>query len=429
MQENGRVRYGDLYPGRFRPGDFVEPETYKYTRAGVEAALTLIPEAYTDEGFYGIEQERVFGNSWVAVALTEEVSRPGQVKVVEIAGQSVIITRNKQGELRAFYNVCRHRGAMLLDKDCRQVKSARFRCPYHSWAYDLDGKCIGTPLFEGSDIPEEMQGAFSMGGVEKFARDDYPLFSVQVDSWGFLVFVNLAENPSPLADQLGDLPERLAPYRLAEWVVCREKPFVFKANYKLVGENFMEYYHLPWVHPELIKVSRMEDHYRWQGRGMYTGMMTWPISSGDGGGWLGLRPMDGLADSYLESARFVWLFPNVSLSVMPNHTFVMITRPGSPAYTLEDTYILAHPQSLNNEGAEKELDQLAEFWTLVNEQDIDIVERVQAGLNMKPYRGGRMCYHFEEPLHRFQNMIIDKMVGIERIPDGDANEKEPMFVG
>ena len=94
-----------------------------------------------------MEQERVFGNSWVPVALTPQLKEPGDICVVEVAGQSVIITRNKQDELRAFYNVCRHRGAMMLDADCTKVRGSRIRCPYHSWAYDLDGNCIGTPLF------------------------------------------------------------------------------------------------------------------------------------------------------------------------------------------------------------------------------------------------------------------------------------------
>jgi choline monooxygenase len=421
------TKYAELYPEKFSAEDYTNPDTYKHTRAPVASALTIIPEAYTCETFYALERERVWANSWIAVAVTPQVSKPGDVRVVEVAGQSIILTRNKQGELRGFYNVCRHRGAQMLDGDCTAVRGARIRCPYHSWAYDLDGKCIGTPLFEGSDIPEAMQGVFSMGGVDRFTQDDYPLFPVHVASWGFVIFVNLAENPTPLYVQLGDLPERLAPYQLEAWSLVREKQFVFKANYKLVGENFMEYYHLPWVHPELIKVSRMEDHYRWQGRGMYTGMMTWPISASDEGGWLGLPPMNGLLGQFLESARFIWLFPNIALNIMPNHAFVMITRPNGPGYTLEDTYILVHPDSLGDAGAETELDQLTQFWTLVNVQDIEIVEKVQAGLSMKPYRGGRMCYHFEEPLHRFQNMIIDKMVGIERIPEGDAVEMEPMF--
>lgn len=420
--------YTALYPESFTVDDYINPETYKYTRAPVESALTIIPEAFTDEDFYRIEQQRVFGNSWIPVALTAHVRNPGDVKIVEVAGQSIIITRNQAGELRSFYNVCRHRGAMILEKQCTKLQSNRIRCPYHSWGYDLNGECIGTPLFDGSDIPDEMQPAFDMQGVDKFRREEYPLFSVHVSTWAYFIFVNLAEDPAPLAEQLGDLPNRLAPYRLDEWTICREKEFIFNANYKLVGENFMEYYHLPWVHPELIKVSRMEDHYRWQGRGMYTGMMTWPISTGDSGGWLGLPPMSGLQEQYLTSARFIWLFPNAAMSVMPNHSFVMITRPNGPAYTVEETYILCHPESLENDGAEAELDQLTDFWTLVNNQDIDIVEKVQAGLTMRPYRGGRMCYRFEEPLHRYQNMIIDKMCGITRTPDGDEAERTPMFV-
>ncbi len=419
--------YDQLYPNRFDAADFTREETYKYTRAPVEAALTIIPEAYTSAAFYAIEQERVFGNSWVTVGCTSQVSKPGDALVVDVAGQSIIITRNKAGELRGFYNVCRHRGVRMLDAGCSALKASRIRCPYHSWAYNLDGACIGTPLFEGSDIPADQQGIFDMGGVDKFDRADYGLFPVQVESWGFLIFVNLNENATPLADALGDLPARFANYRLHEWQVVREIPFEFKANYKLVGENFMEYYHLPWVHPELIKVSRMEDHYRWQGKGMYTGMTTWPISQGDEGSWLGLPPMAGLSEREQESARFIWLFPNVALNVMPNHAFVMITRPDGHARTLEQTYILCHPESLTSETAETEIDQLASFWSLINEQDIDIVERVQDGLGMRPYRGGRMCYHFEEPLHRYQNMIIDKMVGLDRVPDGDAEPQIPMF--
>jgi choline monooxygenase len=419
--------YQDLYPTQFSTTDYTKEETYRYTRAPVESALTLLPEAYTSEAFYELEQERVFGNTWVAVGLASQVREPGDVLVAEVAGQSLIITREKEGKLRGFYNVCRHRGAKILDDDCEGVRGARIRCPYHSWAYDLNGNCIGTPLFEGSDIPEGQRGVFDIGGVEKFDRDDYPLFPVHAASWGFLIFVHLGPNPPPLETQLGDLSTRFAAYDLEALVPAREKEFIFGANYKLVAENFMEYYHLPWVHPELIKVSRMEDHYRWQGPGMYTGMTTWPISQGDGGGWLGLPPMSKLDGKNRKSARFIWLFPNVAINVMPNHAFIMLTKPNGPARTVEQTWILCHPESLQTEGAEEELDQLVDFWSLVNEQDIEIVERVQQGLSMKPYRGGRMCYHFEEPIHRFQNMIIDKMVGIERIPLGDDEEGQAMF--
>ena len=430
MSSTGRATtpYAELYPKSFTAEDYFNEETYRFTRAPVEAALTLIPEAYTSSDFFRLEQERVFKNSWVPVGCTSQVAEPGDALVVTVAEQSIAITRNKTGELRAFYNVCRHRGAVMLDTGCSKLKGKRIRCPYHSWAYDLNGDCIGTPLFEGSDIPEDQQGIFEMGGVEQFDRADYSLFPVHVQSWGCLVFVHLGQEPEPLEKQLGDLPERFANYRLDEWVIVREKKFVFNANYKLVGENFMEYYHLPWIHPELITVSRMEDHYRWQGPGLYTGMTTWPISNNsDSGSWLGLPPLEGLGGTNKESARFIWLFPNIAINVMPNHIFSMICNPDGPGRTVEQTYILCHPDSLKAPGAQDEIDQLAEWWTLVNNQDIDIVGRVHAGLSMQPYRGGRMCYHFEEPLHRYQNILIDKMVGIDRVPEGDAEERVPMF--
>jgi choline monooxygenase len=411
------------------PEAFLREETYAETRLPVSLATTLIPDAYTSPEFFELERERVFGTSWLAVGCTSELAGPGDFLVADVAGRSVIVTRNRDGELRAFYNVCRHRGARLCDPGGGHVDRF-FRCPYHSWAYDLDGACLGTPLFDGSDIPEEEQGVFDMSDVRRFDRADYGLHRVAVESWGCLVFVNLAPEPEPLADQLGDLPERLAGYRLDEWTVAKTKTYQIAANYKLVGENFMEYYHLPWVHPSLVKVSPMKSHYRWQGAGMYTGMTTTPIAqNSDEGGWKGLPPIGGLGPADRDSARFAWLFPNVALNVLPNHLFVMLARPAAPGHTSEVTYLLTHPDSTAaaGDGAEDDVEQLATFWDLVNREDIEIVERVQEGLSIPAYTGGRMCYRFEEPLHRFQNMVVDRMLGIRRVPPGDEVEQAPMF--
>ena len=413
------------YPKQRRLQDYVSEETYRYTRAPVNMAMTLIADAYRDEAFFDLEQTRVYSSSWVAVGYLEEVKETGQFIVREVAGQSVIITRDKEGKLQAFYNTCRHRGAKLYQEDGQVM---RFRCPYHSWGYDLKGDCIGTPLFEGSDIPEDFQGIFDMSEVKAFDRADYGLFKVRVASWGFFVFVNLDGDAAPLETYLGDLPERLKNYDLANWQIVRRKNYEIKANWKLIAENFMEYYHLPWVHPELAKVSRMEDHYRYQGTGMYTGMTTTPISDNSGsGGWKGLPPVSSLNEREAVSGRFISLFPNICLSVLPNHCFVMMFQPQSVGFTLERCAILCHPDSVGQE-AEEKLEQLLKFWDLVNLEDIEIVEAVQEGLKTKAYMGGRMCFKFEEPVHRFQNMVIDRMVGINnRIPEGDGTEMVRMF--
>jgi choline monooxygenase len=407
---------------------FTREETYAATRRPVSLAKTLLPEAYTSEAFFALERERVFGSSWVAVGCAAQLREPGDVLVTDVAGRSIFIVRKQDGTLRAFYNVCRHRGTRLLAPGECRVK--RFiRCPYHSWAYDHDGRCIGTPMFTGSDIPVDQQAAFDMADVAAFDKADYGLLPVVVDTWGPLVFINLEPDPEPLPEHLGDLPARTAGYRLDEWQIARTAEYEITANYKLVGENFMEYYHLPWVHPGLVKVSPMEAHHRWQGTGMYVGFCTSPIAADteDGGWQRGLEPISGLNEADATSARFIWLFPGVAVNILPNHLFIIHARPVAPGITHETTYLLTHPESTGGDDSERAIDDLAKFWDAVNREDIDIVERVQAGLESTPFPGGRLCYRFEESIHRFQNMVVDRMVGKRRVPRGDDAEMVPMF--
>ncbi|GAA4929822.1 choline monooxygenase [Actinomycetospora succinea] len=411
------------------PATYTDEATYAATRLPVELAATLLPDAYSAPEFFALEQQKVFASGWVAVGLAADVDRHGACIVVDVAGRSVIVTRNRHGALRAFHNVCRHRATKLLANDAREVgHRGRIRCPYHSWTYDTDGTCLGTPLFEGSDVPAGEESIFDTSVAKGFDKADYGLIDVAVDTWGLFLFVNLDADASPLATHLGDLPTRFADYRLDEWVPQRRLTYDINANYKLVGENFMEYYHLPWVHPELNQVSKFSDHYRWQGPGMYTGMCTTPVSrNSDAGGWDGLRPLSTLGAQDADAGRFVWLFPSTALVVLPNHAFVLFNRPVAANRTVETAVLLAHPESLEAPDAEDGIEQLAKFWDLVNRQDIEIVERVQEGIENPAYRGGRMCFRFEEPLHRFQNMVIDKVVGVDRVPGGDEDTMTRMF--
>jgi choline monooxygenase len=172
-------------------------------------------------------------------------------------------------------------------------------------------------------------------------------------------------------------------------------------------------------------VSPLKDHYRWQGTGMYMGFCTSPIAANTAdGGWEGLPPFHGLDDDDRTSARFAWVFPNMAVNVLPNHAFLMLARPAEAGRTEEVTYLLAHPGCLEGAGdaLDAEIGQLLAFWDGVNREDIGIVERVQRGLSNPAYTGGRMCYRFEESVHRFQNMVIDRVLGIRRVPDGDAEQ-------
>jgi choline monooxygenase len=407
------------------PSEFTRGETYAATRLPVDQASTLIPDAYVSEEFRALELDRVFGRSWVPVCVTDEVAEPGSFVVVDVGGRSLIVCRNRSGELRAHHNVCRHRGSQLVADERGRVERF-FQCPYHAWAYDLDGACLGTPLFTPeAGIPRDQEGAFDMTGIVGFDKADFGLYPVRAESWGCLVFVCLDPDAPPLAHELGDLPQRLAGYRLDEHRLLRRVDYDIAANWKLVAENFMEYYHLPWVHPGLVKVSPLKAHHRWQGTGMYAGFCTSPIAANtDDGGWQGLPALSTLDEDDATSARFVWLFPNVAINALPNHTFLMLTRPTAPGRTLETTYLLAHPEC---HGADEDVDALLAFWDEVNREDIGIVERVQRGLADPAYTGGRMCYRFEESVHRFQNMVIDRVLGIRRVPQGDDVMSRPMF--
>lgn len=404
---------------RLTEADFAKEETYKATRLPVSLASTIVPDAYRSSGFYRIEQDRVWAGGWVCVGYTSQAAKAGDTFVARIAEQPILVIRARDHRLRAFYNVCRHRGSQLVAEDGNYDV---LRCPYHAWGYGLDGKLLGTPYFKGLDVPLEQQAQFDMAEAKGFKREDYPLLPVAVESWGCFIFLNLAENPRPLSECLGDLPQRLERYPLVKLMLVRRQSLDIKANWKLIAENFMEYYHLPWVHPELCNVSGFNDHYRVQGPGMYTGMCTFPVSRDDGTVKFELPSMPGLTRAEAQTAYWFLVFPNLALFLLPSHLFVLLFKPDGTNRTVEYADCLVHPDALSAGEAERKIEETFAFWTMVNRQDIAAVERVQIGLESKAYPGGRMCYRFEEPVHRFQNMVIDRMVGRHRIPPGDPKE-------
>ncbi len=381
--------------------DWTSEAAWPGTRRPIERASGLPAACYADAGYFALELERVFARSWVGIAMAGELAEPGALVVRRVAGRSILLTRNSAGEPRAFYNSCRHRGTELADRDGRV--GTTIRCPYHRWGYDLDGALVATPRF-------------AEAGIEDFDPCDYGLVPVRVDQWAGVCFVCLDADTVPLPTWLGDLPERMAGYGLDAWAERDRVEVDVDANWKLIAENFQEHYHLGWVHPELAKVSRVADHYRYQGPGMYCGQCTTPVSSDERDDWTAMPPATGLDASDADSGRFVAVFPNVLLSVLPNHAFVMILDPLSPDRTRETCVWTLPPAADATDGA---FDVTRRFWLGVNGEDIDIVARAQRGLDGGRYTPGRLSPRFEEPLHRFHNMVADRFVGVDRIPDGD----------
>ncbi|WP_420610237.1 aromatic ring-hydroxylating oxygenase subunit alpha [Candidatus Poriferisodalis sp.] len=378
-----------------------EAEFWAPQRNAVDASFAMQPAVYADEDYFAAEQERLFGRAWVAVALAEQVAQPGRLLVRSVGGRSVLLTRSDAG-LGGFLNSCRHRGTELAERDCDIANT--IRCPYHRWHYSADGRLVAAPLFD--EVPRD-----------DFDMADYGLIRVRTETWGPLVFVCLNDDTPPLMEWLGDLPERLAAYGFSEWrstgLDGSARTFDVAANWKLIVENFAEYYHLPWVHPELAKVSRVPDHYRYQGPGMYCGQTTTPISGDERDDWLTLPAAAGLDASDAASGRFVALFPNVTLAVLPSHMFLMVLQPLAAGRTLEHCTFLFPPGPMTASEPSAELREsfkiTRRFWIEVNDEDIDICERAQRGISLGGAPPGPLAPRFEEPLNRFHKMIADLM--------------------
>ncbi len=396
-------------PASRGPADFGTDRFWSGTRRPLEQATGLQPVAYAGEDFFALERDRLFGRAWVAVASAADVAEPGRLLVRTVGGTSVILTRGGDGVLRGFVNSCRHRGTELAAADC--AVAGTIRCPYHRWGYALDGALIAAPLFD--QVPRE-----------DFDPAELSLLPVRVDVWGPVVFVCLDGDTPPLSRWLGDLPERMAGYAFDGWQVREECGFDVAANWKLISENFQEYYHLAWVHPELAKVSRVRDHYRYQGPGMYCGQTTTPVSADDRDDWLVLPPAAGLDASDSVSGRFVAVFPNLLLAVLPSHAFVIRLEPLSAGATREHcTFLL--PASTGTDTAADAFESTRKFWIEINDEDIDICERAQRGLALGAAPAGPLSPRFEEPLHRFHNMVADCVTADSlgtglTVPGGDS---------
>ncbi|MDQ4053165.1 MAG: aromatic ring-hydroxylating dioxygenase subunit alpha, partial [Actinomycetota bacterium] len=206
---------------------------------------TLAGHYYSDPDIFTMEQQTIFERMWFCAVRSADIAKPGAFRTVQVGRESILITRSRSGEARAFFNVCRHRGAQLCAEESGEVKRA-FQCPYHAWTYDLDGKLVAAPnLTKMPDID----------------RVEYGLRKVHVREWLGYVWVSTAEEPPSFEDTVeGDVRTRLGNvnsldgYDVENLELGRRITYDVKANWKLIIENFMECYHCATIHPELTEV-------------------------------------------------------------------------------------------------------------------------------------------------------------------------------
>ena len=341
---------------------------------------------YIDPKFIDIEREQIFHRSWQFLCHEEKLRNPGDYVSVSIEGQSVVALRNNDGQLAAFYNVCKHRGHELLF-GTGNVK--RVTCPYHAWTYDLDGALVTAPRSEH---------------LENFDQKSICLDRVRVEVFCHLVFVNLDTDAEPLAQQSGELGKEIMQYApdLASLTFAHRLTYRIKANWKSVVDNFLECYHCPVAHKGFSSMIDM-DTYQVETHGIYSSHMA-KAKLGDN------KAYDISNASVTDHA--VWfLWPNMTLMRYPGSGNFMVWRfyPAGPEETYEEFDFFFEKDTPSNE----EMEAIRFIDDVLQPEDIGLVESVQRGMNTPAFRSGRYMVDIEgsgaseHAVHHFHGLLLN----------------------
>jgi Rieske 2Fe-2S family protein len=345
---------------------FVKPHVGAGARA-LDARRYHAPEVFA------AEQERIFAQDWICVGRTEQLERAGDFVLADVAGESIIVTRGADARLRAFYNVCRHRGTRL----CTQP-SGRFagsiQCPYHGWTYALDGSLIA---------------ARTMTGVPDFERADFPLFEAGAALFEGFVFVSLAPEPEPFAQAFAPLAGRFARWHVGELRTARTIAYDLACNWKLVFQNYSECYHCPLVHPQLDALSPSDSGRNDLCEGQFLGGYSELRRHGAGLTTTGTTvraPLGDVDGDDLDRVYYYTIFPSLLLSLHRDYVMAHYVQPVAPDRTrvicawLFDATAIAAPDFDPSDAVD--------FWDVTNRQDWAINELTQLGTASRAYVPG-----------------------------------------
>jgi Rieske 2Fe-2S family protein len=344
------------------------------TRTFRQGARTMPGEYYTSPAILAEETVRIFTRQWHCVARASSLAHPGDWIQRSIAGESLIVLRDRNGDIRAFYNVCRHRGTRICREDQGHF-SETIQCPYHAWTWTTDGKLIGAP---------------HMQDVEGFDKKQYPLHTAAVAEWEGFVFVTLADHPVPFEEAWAPMIGRLSRFNLAGLQVGHRVSYEVKANWKLVFQNYSECLHCPMIHPELNQVlpyqSGANDLVEGPFLGGYMVLTAGNDSATMTGRACGLPVSDTLAGDDLRRAYYYGFMPNMLLSIHPDYVNYYMVWPLAADRTLVESEWMFHPRNEGTPGFNPQ--DAIRFWDVTNRQDWDIVERSQLGISSRKYAPG-----------------------------------------
>jgi choline monooxygenase len=373
--------------------ELLTPDLVGAINRPVRDAIGLPREAYTDPAFLARERHDVFDASWVFVGAADSMPNPGDVLPFDLLGRPIVLVRQRDGDIRAFHNVCRHRGVILV----AEAASGRptMTCPYHAWSYGLDGALLKTPHFMG-------EGNHDLGGIE---RDCLALRPVRCEVWHGLIFVNLSGDAPTLAAHMAPVARRYADFDFSEMRLGGVMEFRLAANWKLPIENFIEGYHLPWTHPFLNEISSMAHHYSvldepivGQGSILY---------ERDKAGHEALPMFSGLSEHWRVRAEYPHLMPNMLLGVHVDHITVWGIYPQGPDNVLERVFFFYAGDAALAPDLAPERARVEENLRSINLEDVGVVESMQRGRASPGYAEARFSPFQERTLHSFERRIAN----------------------
>jgi choline monooxygenase len=345
--------------------------------APLAEAYTIPAPWYLDPAIERLEQQRVFGANWQAIGRIDQVTQPGDYFTAEFAGEPILAVRGADGQLRAFYNVCRHHAAQVATAPCGRTQS--FRCPYHGWNYGLDGSLKGMPEF---------------AGVCNFDRADNGLAPVAVDTWENFVFVNLAPNPAPLGEFLADLAPRVAPLSLGKLHFHSRRDYTLNCNWKVYVDNYLDGgYHVPHLHKGLNSVLDYT-HYTIETGRRYC-LQSSPMVASD-------ADAEVAATRQGDRAWYFWLYPNFMINIYEGVMDTNLVLPLGPdkCRVIFDFYFadVSPARADYNAASVATSDK-------VQDEDVAICESVQRGLASRAYVAGRLSVRREAGEHLFHRLL------------------------
>ena len=355
---------------------------------------TLPGRLYTDPEVFAQEQVRIFESMWFAVARSGELSEPGKFVTKQVGTENVIVVRGRDGALRAFLNVCRHRGARLCESESGQVRR-NLQCSYHAWTYGLDGALVAAPnLTKMTDID----------------RSQYGLVAVHLREWLGYAWVCLADQPPSFEDEvIGAADERLGGtnviggWQVDELAVGRRITYDVKANWKLIIENFMECYHCATIHPELTEM--LPEFAQGNAAQMFVGHGA--VFAEDAEGFTvdrsaGQQTIPGVDAEHDRRYYAITVKPQVFLNLAPDHVIFHRMYPVAADRTIVECDWLYLPGVVESQA---DLSRSVELFDRVNRQDFAACEACQPAMSSRAYRAGGVLVPSEHHIGAFHEWL------------------------